>query len=75
PTAVTYEPGSKLFMFTDGLIETRDSSIDDDLRRLTDYLQTQLGADVASMSDKVLEDFAVVGDQPDDIALLAAHLE
>ncbi len=75
PRAVTYEAGSKLLMFTDGLIETRGSSIDDDMQRLTDYLRTQLGADVASMSDKVLDDFAVAGDQTDDIALLAALLE
>ncbi len=75
PQAITYEAGSKLLVFTDGLVETRSATIDDDLQRLTAYLRTQPGADILSMSDKLLDDFAVVGEQTDDIAFLAVHLE
>jgi hypothetical protein len=68
---VVLEPGSTLLLYTDGLIERRDRSIDMGLEALQ-TLMHQPGALIDDLCDQALE--AAV-DQPnqDDICILAVH--
>jgi Stage II sporulation protein E (SpoIIE) len=68
-TTITMTPGSLLLAFTDGLVERREESIDDGLRRLADAAT----ADAPSLEDYVT---GVVGTltnhaSEDDLAVLA----
>lgn len=73
--AVDYEPGTTIVMFTDGLIETRGSTIDADLTRLRRYLEVVAGGDVHSLADKLVNDFADPTARFDDTALICAELQ
>lgn len=73
--AFDYEPGTKIVMYTDGLIETRAHTIDVDLTRLRQYLEDVAGADVHSLADKLVNDFADPTIRFDDTALICAELQ
>jgi GAF domain-containing protein/anti-sigma regulatory factor (Ser/Thr protein kinase) len=71
---VHLEPGSLVLLYTDGLVETRDASVEVGLDRLV----SALGAPVRSAEaacDLVLQALDRVGDQDDDTALLALLLD
>ncbi len=70
----SYEPGSKLILFSDGLVETRGETIDDDLDALRSYLDSMRGIDAETLADKLISDFAQRTAGFDDIALICAEL-
>ncbi|MEZ5219515.1 MAG: SpoIIE family protein phosphatase [Ilumatobacteraceae bacterium] len=73
-TPIPYAPGTKLLLYTDGLVETRRSDLARDLERLTETLRIRAADSIADLVESLLADFAPVGQQTDDIALLGAFL-
>ncbi len=81
---IVYQPGTRLVMFTDGLVETRDGTIDDDLDRLVRHVDEIGRVGIDELLDSLLDGFAAGPDgrdhpdhpgHVDDIALLGAHLD
>lgn len=70
-THVVLEPGTTLFLYTDGLVEARRRSIDSELGRLQRVLCEAAAAPLDEMCERVLSAMAGAGDQPDDVAVLA----
>jgi anti-sigma regulatory factor (Ser/Thr protein kinase)/putative methionine-R-sulfoxide reductase with GAF domain len=68
-----FPAGSRLLLYTDGLIERRDESIDDGLQRLTVAAQAAAQGTDSSFADRVYR--ALVDQTPleDDVALLAVE--
>ncbi|HEX4116311.1 MAG TPA: SpoIIE family protein phosphatase [Solirubrobacteraceae bacterium] len=66
-----FPTGSRLLLYTDGLIERRDESIDEGLQRLTIAAHEAAGRTDSSFADRVYR--ALVDETPleDDVALLA----
>jgi serine phosphatase RsbU (regulator of sigma subunit)/PAS domain-containing protein len=70
---VSVEPGTTLFLYTDGLVERRDRGIDEGIRSLVDLLRTLAGRPLDELCDAVLA--GLVPDTPqDDVALVAVRL-
>ncbi|WP_067484429.1 PP2C family protein-serine/threonine phosphatase [Actinomadura hibisca] len=67
------EPGDTLLLFTDGLIERRDSSLRAGLRRLARVFSAA-GDDLQQAADRVLGDMLTDSAREDDTCLLLAHL-
>ena len=69
---VPFRPGSGLLLYTDGLIERRDSDIDVGVRRLRSVVTATGAEDLERLADRVM----VVGDgaQDDDVAVLAVRV-
>jgi len=61
-----------LFLYTDGLVETRTDDIDERVRRLGELLEG-LPVDARTVLDNALE-IHPGGDQDDDVAVLVAHV-
>ncbi len=78
PTApcasVSYEPGSTLLLFTDGLVETRGSTIVDDISLLATAFGARAASPVNDIADGLLEDFRLATGQSDDVAIVIARL-
>jgi GAF domain-containing protein len=74
PTAVAYEPGTKVVLFTDGLIETKDGDIDTDMARLLGLTNAVAGLDIEQLLDRLVSDVTRGRTQFDDLAALAAEL-
>ena len=73
--SVTLPDHSRLVLYTDGLVERRDESLDVGLDRLADSL-TRHGADgVELTAESLLDELASASMQRDDIALLVADLK
>ena len=71
PTAgVDLEPGSLLLLYTDGLVERRDASIDVGMRRLADAAR-RADRDPDRFCDAVVEAMLGTEGPSDDVALLA----
>ncbi len=66
-----FPTGSRLLLYTDGLIERRDESIDEGFQRLTVAAQAAAGRTDSSFADRVYR--ALIDETPleDDVALLA----
>jgi serine phosphatase RsbU (regulator of sigma subunit)/PAS domain-containing protein len=64
-------PGDTLVLFTDGLVERRDASIDDGVQRVLDAVAAHGGADAATTADAVVA--AAGSSNEDDIAVLVLH--
>ena len=64
-------PGSTLVLFTDGLVERRDSSLDVGVQRVVDAVAALGEADAEATADAVLE--ASGSTNEDDIAVLVLH--
>ncbi len=73
-TPVAYEPGSTLLMFTDGLVETRGSTIVDDIDLLAKAFVARAGSSVDDIADGLLADFRESTGTSDDVALVIARL-
>jgi hypothetical protein len=71
---VSYQPGSTVVMYTDGLIETRSGDIDDDIEALRCYIHDASDVDPHDLADKLLADFADRTNRSDDIAIICARL-
>ena len=68
-----FPPRATLVLYTDGLIERRDRSIDAGLAELTDAVRRHLALDVERLADAVLEDLRHDEANPDDSALVVAR--
>jgi serine phosphatase RsbU (regulator of sigma subunit)/PAS domain-containing protein len=72
-TVVTLDRGTTVLMFTDGLIERRDSDIDDGMERLVAALADLGDLPLQELCDRVLARM-VEGQPDDDVALVAVRL-
>jgi serine phosphatase RsbU (regulator of sigma subunit) len=72
-TVVTLDRGTTVLLFTDGLIERRDSDIDDGMERLLATLSDLAGLPLQELCDGVVARM-VEGHPDDDIALVAVRL-
>jgi GAF domain-containing protein len=71
---VTFAPDSSLVLFTDGLVERRDETIDEGVSRLARALKAAPPPDPASLCDALVEQAAPQDGNEDDIAILSAFL-
>ncbi|HZG02166.1 MAG TPA: SpoIIE family protein phosphatase [Streptomyces sp.] len=75
PQAVTtYDPGAVLILYTDGLVERREETIDTGLDRLSESLARHSDLGPEEIADNLLEDLGVNDGNPDDIALVVIRL-
>jgi len=72
-SAVCFEPGDTLVLYTDGLVERRDEDIDAGLGRLAAQLAGHRDADAETLADALL-DLLPAGGATDDTALVALRL-
>jgi hypothetical protein len=72
-TTVHVDDGSRLALYTDGLVEARDVDIDDGMRRLRESLRDG-PADLDTLCEHLLAGLARPGGHDDDVALLVARL-
>jgi len=70
---VELEAGALLLLYTDGLVESRDSPVDTGLARLVTALSAPLGT-VEQVCDRVLAALGRDGGHDDDTAVLAVQL-
>ena len=73
--AVTFAPGSCVVLFTDGLVERRDETLDAGIARLATALKADLPPNPASLCDALVEQSVPRNDRDDDIAILNAYLD
>ena len=72
-TVATLDRDSTVFFYTDGLVERRDSDLDDGLDRLRAALRDTAGLPLGRLCDDVVQ--LLVGGRPeDDVALVAVRL-
>ncbi len=71
---VTFAPGSCVVLFTDGLVERRDETLDAGIARLATALKADLPPDPASLCDALVEQSVRHNDRDDDVAILNAYL-
>jgi anti-sigma regulatory factor (Ser/Thr protein kinase) len=69
-------PGETIVLFTDGLVERRDESLDDGLARLRACAAGDAGVGLETVCDRILRDVGIdaAGGQRDDVALVALRL-
>jgi serine phosphatase RsbU (regulator of sigma subunit) len=72
-SVVTVRRGATLFLYTDGLVEGRDLSLDDGIARLRTALTELVGRPLGELCDAVIERLRPEGLQ-DDVALVAIRL-
>ncbi|MGI4895300.1 MAG: SpoIIE family protein phosphatase [Janthinobacterium lividum] len=65
-------PGATVLLYTDGLVERRDASLDDGLGWLAQAVESLAGLDPAALCDAVLD--LVAGHAEDDVAVLAVRV-
>jgi serine phosphatase RsbU (regulator of sigma subunit) len=67
------DPGDRLVLFTDGLVERRDELLDQGMERVRGMAAEAASHDLEALCDMVLA--ALTGDEgfPDDVALLAVE--
>ena len=70
---VTLDRGSTVLLYTDGLVERRDSDLDAGLVRLRDSLVELAALPLEELLDALLERL-VDGHPEDDVALVAVRL-
>jgi serine phosphatase RsbU (regulator of sigma subunit) len=72
-SVVALPPGSTVLLYTDGLVERRESTLDDGLARLVDHLQALTGRALGELCDELLRRM-LQGTPQDDVALVAVRL-
>ncbi|MCF6745809.1 PAS domain-containing protein [Blastococcus sp. KM273128] len=72
-SVVTLRRGDTVVLFTDGLVERRDSDLDAGLDRIRSELACLAGQPLQELSDQLLEQL-VHGRPEDDVALIAVRL-
>lgn len=68
-------PGDLLVLYTDGMVERRDESLDDGFRRLGIVTESLADLEVEELADALLEALVPLEDQTDDLALLVVRYE
>ena len=68
--SVTLPPGSTLMLYTDGLVERRDVTLDDGIEHLGATVARGLNLTVDDVADAVLSELAPPGGYDDDIAIV-----
>ena len=68
-----FPPGATLVLYTDGLVERRDRSIDGGLAALTTAVVRHLELGVEPLADAILDELHHDGPAPDDTALVIAR--
>jgi PAS domain S-box-containing protein len=69
-TSVVLPPGSTLMLYTDGLVERRDVSLDDGIARVSETVAGGLHLTVDAVADAVLSEMAPASGYDDDIAIV-----
>ncbi len=70
---VPFPRGATLVLYTDGLVERRDRTLDEGLAALRDAVRGHRGLDVERLADAILGDLTPAGAAPDDTALVVAR--
>ena len=68
------EPGAVLVLYTDGLVERRNASIDTGLDLLAEAVRRHGAESPEDLATLLLHEILADSDQPDDVALIAARL-
>lgn len=68
--SVKLPPGSTLMLYTDGLVERRDASIDDGIAQLGTTVERGIRSTVDDVADAALSELAPPGGYDDDIAIV-----
>ncbi|MGB6514550.1 MAG: SpoIIE family protein phosphatase [Mycobacterium sp.] len=69
-SSVVLPPGSTLMLYTDGLVERRDVSLDDGIARVSETVAGGMHLPVDAVADAVLSEMAPPGGYDDDIAIV-----
>lgn len=69
-SSVVLPPGSTLMLYTDGLVERREISIDDGIARVSATVATGMHLPVDDIADAVLDEMAPPTGYDDDIAIV-----
>jgi serine phosphatase RsbU (regulator of sigma subunit) len=72
-TVLALEPGATVLLYTDGLVERRDSTLDEGIARLVGRLRAQAGRPLDELCDALIEEM-LQGTPQDDVALVALRL-
>jgi sigma-B regulation protein RsbU (phosphoserine phosphatase) len=72
---VTLSPGTRLLLFTDGLVERRDRSLDDGFAQLIEEVATRRAASPAELVAELPPAMLAGGSGEDDVCLLAFAFE
>lgn len=68
---VTLPAGSTLILYTDGLVERRDASIDDGIAQVAEVVADRMNYPVDAVADAVLAELAPPAGYDDDVAIVA----
>jgi len=69
-SSVVLPPGSTLMLYTDGLVERRDVSLDDGIARLSATVASGMNLTVDAVADAALSEMAPPNGYDDDIAIV-----
>jgi PAS domain S-box-containing protein len=69
-SSVVLPPGSTLMLYTDGLVERRDASLDGGIARVSETVAGGMHLPVDAVADAVLSEMAPPGGYDDDIAIV-----
>jgi GAF domain-containing protein len=72
--SVALEPGDVVVLYTDGLVERRDESLDEGVRRLRGVVASAVASTATSFCDTVIANM-VAGEPEDDVAILAMFVD
>jgi serine phosphatase RsbU (regulator of sigma subunit) len=72
-SVIVVEPATTVLLYTDGLIERRDSTLDEGMARLVAHVRTLAGRPLAELCDALLGRM-LPGTPQDDVALVAVRL-
>jgi PAS domain S-box-containing protein len=67
----TLEEGAMLVLYSDGLVERRDRSLDEGLEELVDAVECYRDRPVAELTDALAAELTRPGEQSDDVCVLA----
>ncbi|ORV08389.1 SpoIIE family protein phosphatase [Mycobacterium celatum] len=68
--SVTVAPGSTLMLYTDGLVERRDASIDDGIARVAEVVANGMTLSADAVADAALAEMAPPDGYDDDVAIV-----